>query len=387
MKITIVNGFFLPVPPLSGGSTEKSWFALGREFAARGHTVVSYSRSWRQLPPEETVDGVVHRRLPGYTHRKTLWQNLLLDLLWSWRIYRQLPPADIIVCNAVMLPMWLGRRRPEAGKVIVMSGRMPKGQYRYYRALARVLAPSSFVRDRLIAENADLAPLIRITGYPINWTQLATPQTPPAFLPPRKSPDEVTLGFAGRLHEEKGLLLLARALSHLAKRPGLPPWRLVLCGPSDVERGGSGAAFRSQLVSEFAAAGLANRVSILDPQFNDRSLAAVYQQMDVFCYPSLAEQGETFGVAAAEAMAAGAVPVVSRLNCFRDFVRPGENGLDFDHRAPDAAERLADAFDLLVRDAAVRRRLAAQARQDAERYDFPRYAEMLLREFEALASR
>jgi len=25
MRISIVNGFFLPVPPVSGGSTEKSW--------------------------------------------------------------------------------------------------------------------------------------------------------------------------------------------------------------------------------------------------------------------------------------------------------------------------------------------------------------------------
>jgi glycosyltransferase involved in cell wall biosynthesis len=384
MKITIVNGFFLPVPPLSGGSTEKSWFHLSREFAARGHEVVSYSRQWRQLPPEETIEGVRHRRLPGYDHRRALWQNLLCDLLWSWRIYRQLPAADIIVCNAVLLPMWLGRRRPAAGRVVVMAGRMPKGQYRRYSALARVFAPSSFVRDRVLEENPSLAPVTKVTGYPIAWSQLAAAQPVPTFLPARSSPDEVVLGFAGRLHEEKGLLLLTRALGQLAKRPDLPPWRLILCGPSDVERGGSGAAFRGRLVSEFAASGLSNRIHLLDPQFNDRLLAAVYQHMDVFCYPSLAEQGETFGVAVAEAMAAGAVPVVSRLSCFQDFVRPGENGLDFDHRAPDAADSLAAALESLVRDAALRRRLATQARRDSERYDFPRYAEMLLADFASL---
>ncbi len=384
MKITLVNGFFLPVPPLSGGSTEKSWFHLGREFAARGHEVVSYSRRWRQLPNEETIDGVRHIRLPSYDHRPALWQNLLCDLFWSWRLYRQLPPADIVVCNAVLLPMWLGRRRPRAGRVVVMSGRMPKGQYRRYSSLARVFAPSSFVRDRVLAENPALAPVTKVTGYPIAWSQLATPQPVPSFLPPRSSPDEVVLGFAGRIHEEKGLILLAQALGHLARQTDLPPWRVILCGPSDVERGGSGGAFRGRLVSEFAASGLANRVHLLDPQFNDRSLAAVYQHMDVFCYPSLAEQGETFGVAVAEAMAAGAVPVVSRLSCFQDFVRPGENGYDFDHRATNAVASLALVLERLVRDTATRRRLAEQARRDSERYDFPRFAEMLLADFATL---
>jgi glycosyltransferase involved in cell wall biosynthesis len=385
MRITIVNGFFLPVPPLGGGSTEKSWFHLGREFAARGHLVVSYSRQWRGFPPEETVDRVVHRRLRGYDHKRSLWQNLLCDFAWSWRVFRRVPEADIIVCNAVALPVWLGRLLPRAGKVVVMTGRMPKGQYRRYSHLARVLAPSSLVRDRVLAENPALAPLTRVTGYPINWSLLAQPQAVPHFLPARASDDEVTLGFAGRIHEEKGLMLLVDALKLVSEQSGLPPWRLILCGPSDVERGGSGAVFRGKLLSKLAAAGYSNRVHLLDPQFNERTLAAIYQRMEIFCYPSLAEQGETFGVAVAEAMAAGAVPVVSNLACFRDFVRDGENGVVFDHTAADATSRLARALEQLIRDTPRRRALAARAQADVRRYDFPVYAEALLADFAELA--
>ena len=40
MKITIVLGAFFPVPPIKGGAVEKIWFALGQEFARRGHDVV-----------------------------------------------------------------------------------------------------------------------------------------------------------------------------------------------------------------------------------------------------------------------------------------------------------------------------------------------------------
>lgn len=385
MRISIVNGFFLPVPPLSGGSTEKSWFFLGREFAARGHAVLSISRRWRSLPEEEAIDGVQHYRLQGYEHQRELWRNLLCDLVWSWRVYRALPEADIVICNAVTLPMWLGRFKRSAGRVVVMTGRMPKGQYRRYNHLGRVLAPSSLVRERVVQENAALADSIRVTGYPINWTQLSTPQPVPQFLPPRATPDEVTIGFVGRIHTEKGLLLLGEALRHLAAQSDLPLWRIVLCGPCDVARGGSGGEFRGKLLRIFGESLPPTRFHILDPQFNERVLAGVYQRFDVFCYPSLAEQGETFGVAVAEAMAAGAVPIVSDLACFRDFVRHGENGLVFDHRAPDAAAQLAQALAQLVRDGAQRRRLADTARADVHRYDFPAYADMLLADFAQLA--
>jgi len=381
MKITIVNGFFLPVPPLSGGSTEKSWYRLSREFAARGHQVTSISRLWHNLPANETQDGIEHRRLPGSDHHGKLWRNLLQDFFWSWRVYRQLPPADVVICNAVLLPMWLGRFKPAAGQVVVMCGRMPKGQYRSYRRLARVLAPSSLVRERILAENAALDPVIRISGYPIDHALLSTPQPIPSFLPRRRSPDEVTIGFVGRIHAEKGLMLLADALNLLAAQTDLPPWRVVLCGPSNVERGGSGGEFRRDLLARLSKAKHGRHVHLLDPQFDDRSLAAVYQQLDIFCYPSLAEQGETFGVAIAEAMAAGATAVVSNLACFDGLVVPEVNGLKFDHRADDAATQFATALARLLRDSALRKRLADQGRADARRYDFPAFADRLLEDF------
>ena len=65
MRITIVNGFFLPVPPISGGSTEKSWYNLAREFVTRGHEVTMFSRRWRGFPKKETSEGIRHVRLPG----------------------------------------------------------------------------------------------------------------------------------------------------------------------------------------------------------------------------------------------------------------------------------------------------------------------------------
>lgn len=386
MRITIVNGFFLPVPPVSGGSTEKSWYHLAREFAARGHTVTMISRRWRDFPHEETCAGLRHLRLPGWDHTVSLWRNLLLDFLWSWRVFFALPSADIVVVNAVALPVWLGGLKPRAGRVVIMTGRMPKGQYRRYRHIARVLAASSHVRDRVHAENPGLAPVTRVCGYPIDWRLLSADTGTSAAGLPEIRADEVVLGFVGRIHQEKGLGLLADAVKLLAAMPGLPPWRLLLCGPADIARGGSGVVYRGQLLQRLSAAMNPGRFNLLDPQFNERTLAGVYQRIDIFCYPSLALQGETFGVAVAEAMAAGAVPVVSRLACFTDFVRDGENGLVFDHTAPDAAVKLASALGRLLADAGWRARLAASARTEARRYDYAAYAESLLADFAQLTA-
>jgi glycosyltransferase involved in cell wall biosynthesis len=378
MRINIAMGFFLPVPPLAGGATEKTWHGLSREFAARGHEVTVLSRRWPGLPEAETRDGVRHLRLRGHAHTPHLLRNLWFDLLWSLRVWRTLPPANITIINCVALPVWLGWRRGATGRLVVMPGRMPKGQYRLYRRVDRVLAVSSTVRDAVIAENPRLAPRIRVFGYPIDWTGLAgSPRTAAAGAP-------VTVGYVGRLHREKGLELLVAAVSQLAARKDLPAWRLLLCGPSDVARGGSGPEFVAGLLRRLGAALPPEKFRLLEPEFSDEGLAAIYQQIDVFCYPSQAVRGETFGVAVTEAMAAGAVPVVSNLKNFADFVHTGQNGIVFDQAAFDAAGLLANAVADLIGDPA-RRALLADAAQAATRtHDFPRLAERLLEDFSTL---
>jgi glycosyltransferase involved in cell wall biosynthesis len=378
MRITIAMGFFLPVPPLAGGATEKTWHGLAREFAVRGHEVTVISRRWPDLPPVETSHGVRHLRLRGHAHTSSRPRNLWLDLLWSLRVARALPPADVTIANCVALPVWLGWLRGPAGRLVVMPGRIPKGQFRLYRRLDRVLAVSSVVRDAVIAENPSLGPRIRVFGYPIDWTGLAgSPRTTTVG-------DPVSIGYVGRLHREKGLELLVAAAAQLAARKDLPAWRLLLCGPSDVARGGSGPAFAAELDRQLGAALPPGRFRRLDPEFSEKDLAAIYRQIDVFCYPSLAVNGETFGVAVAEAMAAGAVPVVSSLKSFADFVHAGQNGIVFDQAAPNPAGRLADALAGLLGDSTQRARLATAAQVSTRSYDFPRLAERLLEDFSTL---
>jgi glycosyltransferase involved in cell wall biosynthesis len=373
LKITIVTGFFLPVPAVSGGATEKTWHGLAGIFASSGHSVTLVSRGWPKLAPAETVAGVRHIRLPGFNHTRSLPLNLFLDLIWGFRVARALPTGDVVICNTVTLPAWLHRARPRAGIVAVMIGRAPKGQVRLYGGVARIYAPSSFIARQIGPRWA--SDRTRVTGYPIDWPLLARSGG--------RSGSTVTVGYVGRLHPEKGIELLVRAASRLAGRADLPPWRLRIAGPAAVGEGGGGEAWAQALRAD-ASAALGGRVEWLPPEFDAERLAQLYGGMDVFCYPSLAEKGETFGVAVAEAMAAGCAAVVSALGCFSDLVTDGGTGLVFNHAAADADRLLADCLGRLVADAGMRGDLALRGQRHARRFDYPGVSRVILEDLSLL---
>lgn len=372
MKIAITFGFFLPVPPARGGATEKIWHALAARLAAHGHEVHAYSRDWPGWPAHETIDGVRHHRLPGRDHTSRLWLNLLHDLRWSLRLRRALPADALVISHNISLP-WLLTLAPPRHRapVAVALGRMPKGQVKLYRRVDRVYAFSEAVRSAALAQCPALSRSLRVVPNAIDLTAFSAPASP------RPDSTRLRIGYVGRIHPEKGLDLLAAAARILAGDATLPPWSLSLVGPSAVAEGGVGPAWLEQLRATLPRETARAQVTILPPVWDAAALAAHYRSLDVFCYPSLADKGETFGVSVVEAMAAGAVPVVSDLDCFRDFATDGVNALVFPRRASDAAARLANQIATLLRDSALRARLSASARDSARRFDYDAVATTL----------
>lgn len=363
MNITIVTGFFLPVPPVRGGATEKIWYRLAREFVAAGHRVTFISRSWPDFPQRETIDGVSHIRVRGVHHTRSLPLNLWHDFWWGVRVSRVLPSADVVICNSPTLPAWLGFARPSAERVVAVVARMPKGQGRAYGRVDLILALSAAVATSLRAENPQLADRIVPFPFPIDWPLHARAgKRDPATSP-------ITIGYIGRVHPEKGLRLLLSAAAQLVSRVDLPPWNLEIIGPVDVPAGGGGQEFYDALKHDFGKA-LGERLRFSGPEFDAEKLALRYGAIDIFCYPSLADRGETFGVAVAEAMAAGCAPVVSNLACFQELVHDNDTGLVFDQAASNAGEQLASALARLLSDAQLRCELGARAQQHSRRFDF-----------------
>ncbi|MBA2586968.1 MAG: glycosyltransferase family 4 protein, partial [Chthoniobacterales bacterium] len=336
MKITIVLGAFLPVPPIMGGAVEKVWFALGQEFARRGHEVTQISRARPQFPERETIEGVRHLRIAGFdTPASLLWLKFF-DLVYSVRTKRRLPRADIIVTNTFWLPLFL--RNSRWGKLYVHIGRFPKRQMCLYQHAARLQTPSRAVADAVAKEVPKLKAKIVAIPYPRLETNGSTGERATVER-------EKNILFVGRVHPEKGVHLLIDAFANAAA-PLFFAWNLIIVGPTENRYGGGGERYLDQL--RRSATRSAGRVHFRGAIFDPVALSNEYRQAQIFAYPSLAEKGESFGLAPLEAMAHGCAVIVSDLACFHDFIRDGETGIVFNHRGSDPAGALRAKLAALV---------------------------------------
>jgi glycosyltransferase involved in cell wall biosynthesis len=155
--------------------------------------------------------------------------------------------------------------------------------------------------------------------------------------------------YVGRIAREKGIELLIQGfagLRRLGDAAASKGWRLRIIGPHAVTQGGDGVEYLGQLRA------LAQRLGVdsefLGPIFDQDALIREYQRGGVFVYPSLAEAGESLGLAPLEAMATGCAAIVSDLRCFDDYIEDGVTGLRFDHRGADAAGALAAQLARLI---------------------------------------
>ena len=213
---------------------------------------------------------------------------------------------------------------------------------------AAVIAVSEVERDELAA--AGLAPeriVVRGNGFP----------TPPAE-PPDGSATRAALGlppgarvvlFVGRLATGKGIPLLLEAAR------GLGAAHVVLAGPD----GGDGT--RAQIDAAARTPELAGRVHVLPASVGERPLD-LYGAADVLVLPSV---GESFGMVAAEAAAAGTPAVVTEGCGIAPLVRDRSALV-----VPHDADALRAALARLLVDGGLRLRLGEGGRALAREHSW-----------------
>ncbi len=372
MKITIVLGAFFPVPPVMGGAVEKVWFALSQEFARRGHEVVLVSRAVPELPRSEMRDGVKHFRVRGFdTPRSLLWLKFL-DLIYSIRTLSILPAADIIVTNTFWLPILL--RDSRRGHVYVHVARYPKGQMRFYRNAARLQTPSRAVAQAVAVEAPKLAQKVTIIPYPAPGS--AREREPPPF-----AERERTILFVGRVHPEKGVHLLVAAFANAA-RTLFADWKLMIVGPAGKKHGGGGDPYLAVL--KRSAEPAQGRVIFRGPIFDPIALEREFRSARLFVYPSLAEKGESFGLAPLEALAHRCPVLVSNLDCFHDFIREGATGFIFDDRAANPADALRKKIENAIADESLLARVAEAGYRKSAEFSLTNVADQFLNDFNSV---
>jgi glycosyltransferase involved in cell wall biosynthesis len=160
-------------------------------------------------------------------------------------------------------------------------------------------------------------------------------------------------------------------------------WKLRIVGPHEVKQGGDGPDYFDELVA--LARPLGSACEFIGPIFSEDDLIAEYRAASVFVYPSLADQGEAFGLAPLEAMAAGCAVVVSNLRCFDDFIEDRVSGLKFDHRRANAEEQLGAELLRLIAEPQLLAQIAKKGRLAARRFQTPAIAARMLDDFASLA--
>ena len=328
MRITIVSRR-ISARPAAHGRRGREGVARARARSSRG-VATTWCTSRALVSPtcrgERSPAAFTHVRVRGYDTPASLplLEVARSDLLVA-RFAGCLPKrSDVIVTNTFWLPMLL--RNASRGQVYVHVARFPKGQMRYYSHCARLQAPSRAVAEAVKQQAPELASKVTAIPYP-------RPEPIDASTPPPLQSRPATILYVGRVHPEKGVHLLVEAFTRLPR--ALPvSWKLRIVGPWESHLGGGGEAYRDQLLQPGERG--ADAVQLHGSIFEARELEREFRSARVFVYPSLAETGETFGLAPLEAMTHGCAVVVSNLGCFHDFVIDDETGFIFDHRAEGA---------------------------------------------------
>jgi glycosyltransferase involved in cell wall biosynthesis len=370
MRISIVIGPFYPIPPVLGGAVEKVHLLLAGAYRAAGHEVTIISRRYKNFSDQEVVDGIRHIRIRSTDRSSSLAVNLVLDFIYAVRVARALPRADVTITNGFFLPLLLPHRR--AGKIYVQVGRYPKGQMWLYFRADRLQAVSRAVGQAIARQVPWLKRKIAVIPYAIPDRYFARPADI------RREP--VVL-YVGRVAREKGIELLIQGFARLHRHD----WRLRIIGPHAVAQGGDGVEYLGQLQA------LAQRLGVgcefLGPIFDQDALIGEYQRGGVFVYPSLAETGESLGLAPLEAMATGCAAIVSDLRCFDDYIEDGVTGLRFDHRGADPADALAVQLARLIGSPEFLYRVAEAGREMAGSFRTSVISRRMLDDFASLLAR
>jgi glycogen(starch) synthase len=342
-----------PANPWVGGGGSVRILELYRHLAGRVNVTVATGN----FPGarDETIDGIRYVRLGA--RRPYAWSRLTFGRA-ATRLLRTASYDAAIFDFSGYSPVLLPRDRPTG--VTVHHTSSPTARRRWGLILTAALGrmERAMIRRARRASATSLASKAMIDamapGMPVDMVAAGVPED---LFTLRRDPQDFLLCF-GRLDVyHKGLDILLEALAILAcDRPTI---ELRIAGR------GSGSDRIHELARELGIAGNVRLLgAVSDEERNELFSRAAIQLM-----PS---RFEGFGLAAAEAMAAGVPLIASSAGSLPEVVDAPRGGVLV---PPGDARALADATAALLDDPAQREALSLSARESARRFRWSTVAE------------
>lgn len=369
MKIAIITSPFCELPPDAIGAVERRWFNTAEIFASLNHSVQLIGKKGPTVL--QSSERLMRTYAKGFRRTGSIFGDIFLDAIYTVRALRFLNACDILVLNTFWGPILAPLvARKKYNKLVYNVARFPKKHIRLYQHVDLFVCTSSAVKHHLLKIAPSLScRRVEVVNNPIDTSVFCRSSD---YL--RR--EEPLIGYHGRVNEEKGLDILARAVAKLGENyPGI---RIKMIGPWTIGRGGSGEQYKRML--DKLSGG---RIDWVGPIADREKLVEQLRECSVYCYPSVAEKGETFGVSPLEAMGLGLPVVVSALECFTDFIEDGKSGIIFNHRSPSVVEDLSGIIQGLLSDENRRSIIGRAAAERAKDFSTENIARDYLKLFES----
>jgi glycosyltransferase involved in cell wall biosynthesis len=350
--VGIATRFYHPYP--SAGGAEVQAERLARYLAANGQICEIVTTRYRgDLPAREVGAGVDVRRLPTRRPLSRLVE-FVTAFVWFFVNGGRFRVVHALCLSAFTLGAVLGAGARGARTIVLPCTVGARGDIAHVRKgpVGRLLWRLFGTADVMLARTRAGAAELDATGIPRTKVTIV-----PALLdlmldrPPGPAertavraaiglPDRPIALYVGRLVEAKGVGLILEAWPQVAAHHKAT---LVLVGNGPLR---ARAVAVAKALDDSEGIRVVGRVEHPEPY---------YRAAEIFIYPS---DGEAFGLALGEAMAAGLAVIATRTGLATDWIRDGEDGLIVETRD---AVGLARAISSLLSAESRRRSLGLKA--------------------------